>query len=90
MTIAWLTMAAEDLAWLLGRLPTREAQRDFLSLLRYAVGGIPAAAEASAHVAGVQELTLPRWPFLIAFQRDGDQVTILRLLPRYGGFGEQP
>jgi hypothetical protein len=84
----WQTMAAEDLAWLLARLPTREAQQEFVSLLRYAVAGIPAgvAEPTSPHVAGVEEFSIPRWPFSFAFQRNGERITILRLLPRYGGF----
>lgn len=88
MTVLWNAMAAEDLTWLLGRLSTREAQQDFISLLRYAMGGIPAAVAAtpSPHVAGVEEFSIPRWPFLIAFQRESQGVTILRVLPRYGGF----
>lgn len=86
--VLWNTLAAEDLAWLLGRLSTREAQQDFISLLRYAIGGIPAAVAAapSPHVAGVEEFNIPRWPFSIAFRRDDERITILRLLPRYGGF----
>ena len=86
--VLWNSMAAEDLAWLLGQLSTREAQHDFISLLRYAVRGIPAAVAAapSPHVAGIEEFSIPRWPFLIAFQRESRGVTILRVLPRYGGF----
>ena len=87
MKVRWQTMAAEDLAWLLARLPTREAQQDFISLLRYMVGGIPATvAEASPHGAGVEQFHIPRWPFAIAFQREDQRITILRLLPRYGGY----
>lgn len=81
-------MAAEDLAWLLARLPIREAQQEFLSLLRYAVAGIPASDSDAAypHVAGVEEFTIARWPFAIAYQRDQGRIVILRLLPRYRGF----
>jgi hypothetical protein len=88
MMVRWQAMAAEDLAWLLAHLPTRQAQQDFVSLLRYAIGGIPAAAAdaAAPHVVGVGEYAIPRWPFLITFQRHSDDVMILRLLPRYGGF----
>jgi hypothetical protein len=84
-------MAAEDLAWLLARLETREAQQDFLSLLRYALGGIPASSSEpdSPHVAGVEEFNIPRWPFLIAFKRERGRVVILRLLPRYGRFADR-
>jgi hypothetical protein len=84
-------MAAEDLAWLLARLQTREAQQDFLSLLRYALGGIPAASavQESPHVAGVEEFTIPRWPFLITYKRERGRVVILRLLPRYGRFADR-
>ncbi|NJO33338.1 MAG: hypothetical protein HC869_09535 [Rhodospirillales bacterium] len=91
MNVLWLSMAAEDLAWLLARLQTLEAQQEFLSLLRYALGGIPASTVApdSPHVAGVEELTIPRWPFLVAYKRERGRVVILRLLPRYGRFADR-
>lgn len=81
-------MAADDLAWLLARLSTREAQQDFVCLLRYAVAGIPRAAaeEKSPHDGAVETFSIPRWPFLITFQRNGQRIAILRLLPAYGGF----
>jgi hypothetical protein len=84
-------MAAEDLAWLLARLQTRDAQQDFLSLLRYALGGIAAASAVQEfpHVAGIEELAIPRWPFLIAYKRERGRVVILRLLPRYGRFADK-
>jgi hypothetical protein len=88
VTLEWHTMAAEDLAWLLARLPIREAQQEFLSLLRYAVAGIPGSESDPTypHVPGVEEFTIARWPFVIAYQRDQGRIVILRLLPRYRGF----
>lgn len=88
MTALWQEMAVEDLAWLLARLPTREAQRDFLSLLRYAVASIPASVSniEFPHAHHVEELTIHRWPFMLAYAREQERVIILRLLPSYGGF----
>lgn len=91
MTAFWQEMAVEDLAWLLARLPTREAQWDFLSLLRYAVASIPISNSniQFPHVGRVEEFSIHRWPFMLAYAREMEKVIILRLLPSYGGFDSE-
>jgi len=84
MTVRWLRVAAEDLTRLLAAQPSRQAQRDFLLKLRQALAGIDTRAPPakSGRVPGTYELTLPDWPYLIAYRRlRVDAVLILRLLP---------
>jgi ParE toxin of type II toxin-antitoxin system, parDE len=84
MTVRWLRVAAEDLTRLLAAQPSRRAQRDFLLKLRQALAGIDTRAPPakSGRVPGTYELTLPNWPYLIAYRRlRVDAVLILRLLP---------
>ena len=84
MTVRWLRVAAEDLTRLLAAQPSRQAQRDFLLKLRQALAGLdtrPPPAK-SGRVPGTYELTLPDWPYLIAYRRlRVDAVLMLRLLP---------
>ncbi len=84
MTIRWLRVAAEDLTRLLAAQPTRSAQRDFLSKLRQALAGLDTRAPPAkpGRLPGIYELSLPDWPYLIAYRRlRVDAVLILRLLP---------